>query len=747
MKNFSRSHALVFASQLYLAACFVLGLDLLYRWESVTIGLAGVELWTMSTMVTAPVLGLTAFIAIAAWGVERALAARAPAWTPRWITFCRFLAAMLVLWGLYVTELRLFESLLYRFEYANGPLPLGAAAMAVLMLLLAATLYGVMHRWIRQNTATGDYPRMLGALLFLFLPLSAATGLGFLAASFNLQWLVFLKRFGFFAWAGFLFLEWAYVNALMRLRWMSVGPAAVLGTVSIATVMGFALTGSQRAASIELVPSARPGHPGVKNVIMVTFDGLAADRMSLYGNPRPTTPNLDAFAAQSYVFDQMHAESDSTPQSVLAIHTGMHYHTDKLPEHGLRRAGAEVLGSMPEFWRKLGWQAVYGFPSPWRRGDIFTFIAPYNSDYQPFSSAAYGDAIETTLARWSLQHPSLPAAWLDALNATYVRPYLLSRISSFDDDVSFGIDCSTEIGLMQPFAAGLEYLDRRKGESSFLWIHHGAPHEPYCSVPGFAGIFGSSGLKYEEMVAQLDTRNLPIPADKAPVLYDMQLRYEEYMLAVDVQFGRFLNALRTSGRLNDSMIVISADHGQAFGKGSVWNSTRVMYEQTARIPLIIHMPGQTEDQRVRTLAHHVDVMPTILGAVGIRAPDWMDGTPLWQYVDDDASGGARVSVSRTLPTRHGFFRSEFFTRVHTFLAYRWPYKFIYRYYGDNELNAVDMPAAADRYFEAYPHLELYDLERDPGELHNIIDARPDVVDELRGRVMMEIQEVRRMRGL
>lgn len=478
----------------------------------------------------------------------------------------------------------------------------------------------------------------------------------------------------------------------------------------------------------------------------MTFDALAADRMSLYGNPRPSTPNLDALGEKSYVFERMHAESDATPQSMLSIHTGKHYHIDDLSKHGSVDAGGETIGSMPEFFNRLGWDAVYGFPKPWNQGEIFTLIGAYNDDYKLLIDIKYGGRLKQALLRLDLRYPKLPMAWLDFLHGTYIQPYVV-KWSSPSEQLGFGFYCSSEEGIMHSFASGQKYLEERKRNSSFLWIHQMAPHEPFCPVPGFYGKFSDSDKSYSDIVHSLDFRDLPIPPENEDLMYIMQLRYEEFLLAADAQFGKFLQSLKESGRFDDSMIIITADHGQAFKKGDIWNSTRVMYEQTARVPLIIHMPGQEKGKRISTLAHHVDIMPTIIETLGYSPPDWMDGESLWKYINDDTSGESRVIVSRVLPTLQGFFANEIYKHIHTFLVYKGQYKLIYRYYGDDELNKVDPPESAQRYFNAFPHVELFDLERDPEENENLADQKREVRDELMEIVRQEIEEVRRLRGL
>jgi len=169
----------------------------------------------------------------------------------------------------------------------------------------------------------------------------------------------------------------------------------------------------------------------------------------------------------------------------------------------------------------------------------------------------------------------------------------------------------------------------------------------------------------------------PLNPKYEPLARKLRLMSEEYIAGADVALGRFLEILKSDGLFDNSMLIISTDHGQAFEKGDMFHLTGVMYEQTARIPLLIHMPGQTEGRRIKTLASHVDLMPTILDTLGMPVPGWMEGESLWKYIEQERDKPIeRTTFSQAIPEGLSFAKIDAATQSITFLVYKGDYKLI-----------------------------------------------------------------------
>ena len=104
--------------------------------------------------------------------------------------------------------------------------------------------------------------------------------------------------------------------------------------------------------------------------------------------------------------------------------------------------------------------------------------------------------------------------------------------------------------------------------------------------------------------------------------------YDEFILYVDREFGKFMDQLAASGLLDDTWIVLTSDHGESFELGIFRHTTPVLYQPLIRIPLIIFEPGRKTRTDVYTKTSAVDVFPTLLHITGGQAPGWAEGTIL-----------------------------------------------------------------------------------------------------------------------
>jgi N-acetylglucosamine-6-sulfatase len=161
----------------------------------------------------------------------------------------------------------------------------------------------------------------------------------------------------------------------------------------------------------------------------------------------------------------------------------------------------------------------------------------------------------------------------------------------------------------------------------------------------------------------------------------------ESLLAVDDLVRGLVDRLRAAGELDNTYIVFTSDNGFMLGQHRR-HGKHAVYEESVRVPLIIRGPGLPAGQVRKQLAANIDLAPTILGATGVRPRLEMDGISLLPEARDPAADGSRSLVLEYLVGRRGY------------SAVRTPDGFVY----------VD---------HRYGEPELYDLNRDPYELHNL----------------------------
>jgi arylsulfatase A-like enzyme len=252
-------------------------------------------------------------------------------------------------------------------------------------------------------------------------------------------------------------------------------------------------------------------------------------------------------------------------------------------------------------------------------------------------------------------------------------------------------------------AAALGWLDQHQaagGGRFFLWVHYQDPHGPYTPPAEYLG--DSTSAPTDEPSLPIGTkmtgrRQIPqyqnLDGETRPSVY--RERYEAEIRYFDAELGRLLRGLDSRGFLEPSVVVFTADHGESLGERDVWfaHGENVHVEEV-RVPLLVRPPGGLAEGPVRvpTLAGHVDVWPTIFDALDLpTAPK--RGVSL---LDPDGRGAERVLVQSLVPR-----------------------------------NAPDQAwAITDGRYRALwsarePAPKLFDLDLDPGELHDLAAINPE----------------------
>ncbi|MGE0360593.1 MAG: sulfatase-like hydrolase/transferase [Vicinamibacterales bacterium] len=244
----------------------------------------------------------------------------------------------------------------------------------------------------------------------------------------------------------------------------------------------------------------------------------------------------------------------------------------------------------------------------------------------------------------------------------------------FDDfdlseDVGPGLDAIQRRG-SEVVDRALAWLGQPSDAPSFAWVHLYDPHTPYDAPAEFAARF-------------------PATRDGA---YDAEVAY------TDAQVGRLIAALDASGRRDDTLVVVLADHGEQLGQHQEQSHGFFVYDASVQVPLIVAGPGVTP-RVVSDQVRIVDVMPTVLDLLGVERPAAIQGTSLRPALD-----GQRQELLA--------FSESWYPRFH---------------YGWSELQAVRDGAFK---FILAPRRELYDITKDPGETANLAASDPARADRM-----------------
>jgi len=424
---------------------------------------------------------------------------------------------------------------------------------------------------------------------------------------------------------------------------------------------------------------------GVKkknNIILLTCESLRADSMSLYGYYRNTTPHLNELSRDWFVFDRMHAASNYTRGSIASIIEGRYQWGHKKFQSSFFVPPQDAIDNAVLMLRSAGY-ATYAVKLPclkefgYEKSFGYLYPAPKQNDLAEIISLRYGipfSALWTKIVKNDFKKPFEMIRYFCEKYFTRRDKAYEYREATHEDDLEI-----------------VEELLKDAKEPFFLWAHIGYLFQPYNFSRRYRGTFLKGKVDGDFMRQfQFQGNYMPAQQDEIDKLKSL---YEEQMLFLDNRIKDFIRFLKDSKIYDNSVLIITADHGQSFSKGYLGHYGLSLNEGVAHIPLIMHMPGQKYGKRIETLASQVDIAPTILELCGIEQPAYMDGVSLLPFVENREIDNPRPIFSMSLRIIKGRIKGGIVA------AYKDSYKLIY----DLESKRA----------------ELYDLAVDPMEENDI----------------------------
>lgn len=327
------------------------------------------------------------------------------------------------------------------------------------------------------------------------------------------------------------------------------------------------------------------GDPAPRTVVLISIDTLRADHLGSYGYSRPTSPHMDALAAQAVLFEDVTSPSPWTLPAHASLLTGLYP-----SRHGLTTHTSHLPESV------------------------------------------------TTLAEMLARQGFMTAA--------VVNSHRLSSHYGLERGFEKFLYVKERAGQREPGTAitdkATQWLRRFAGERLFLFVHYYDVHSDYASRPEFERPFvrvyhgPADGTTNQLRAHRAGTfRFAPEDARHLVDLYDAGIRQ------MDEELARLLSAIETHGA-GRALVIVTSDHGEEFlERGGVLHG-RTQFQELLRVPLILRGPGLPRGHRVKTPVSLVDVLPTLLRLVTVDASAGLDGedlTSLW-------SGAPRLHLGR-----------------------------------------------------------------------------------------------------
>lgn len=477
-------------------------------------------------------------------------------------------------------------------------------------------------------------------------------------------------------------------------RW--IGVAGVVGALGL----GAALLWPEAAPDSGSVPVERVDPR--PNVLIVLWDTVRADHMSLYGHHRPTTPALEAFAERARVYE------NATAPAMWTLPTHATFFTGRYPTTHGARAGYRWLDHHHDTLAELLLEGGYE-----------TFLFSSNLIAGPLTNLHQGfGTVRTTYPR-NHTRPGPDAAAADRMThaklidrdaSTEISPAFTGRVDAMHWDKAVYKDAAPLI--VEGLLDWLEVRDEPQ-RPWFAYVNMMEAHTP--RVPSMTS--REALLTPEQIELGLQT-DLSLFAENEYIIgqrtyTDAQLEaiggvYDAALLDLDTATAKLFAGLEARGELDDTLVIVMSDHGEHLGEHQRFEHRWSMHQELLHVPLVIRYPAEVAAGRVSERVTTADVFSTVLDVAGVEAPE----------------GTQTRSLLEPAP-EHVFAQllDPFASQLHN----------VREVYDEAE---VDYSAVlrtgcaafggADKYLHwSTEQHELFDLEADPGESRDLLGAEPE----------------------
>jgi choline-sulfatase len=401
----------------------------------------------------------------------------------------------------------------------------------------------------------------------------------------------------------------------------------------------------------------RSGLPPLEdmNVLVIVIDTLRADDLGCYTPELDVSPNIDALARHGVVFQRAIAPAPWTQPSVSSLMTGL------IPSHHgtlqVRDQLSEDHTTMAERFSARGFQT-----------------AAVVSHHLLAADLGYGQGFD-----------------------------------SFDES---SVTSSKNHSSFQVTKVAIDQIQRLQDDPFFLFVHYFDPHYEYLHHKQFdrTSAYGGQVRDWKMTIANLRKRRNEMTA--SDFLYLHQL-YREEIAYTDQQVGRLLDELQEQGLDKNTLVILTADHGEEFGEHNWIGHTSFLYDTLIHVPLIFSLPGHLKPNTVSTAVSLIDIVPTLEALAQTPGDEDWDGRSLLNLLGGKQGDNKRAIFSEVAFVSPRSERQSSEVEKEAFLA---------------AVTSDDWKLIHDLERQTW---ELFSLLDDPGETHNLYTDNHDQAQRLR----------------
>lgn len=449
------------------------------------------------------------------------------------------------------------------------------------------------------------------------------------------------------------------------------------------------------------------------NVIFIVIDALRASALGCYGFKEKISPNIDGLAKQGVLFENAYSCVNTTDPSITTMFTG------KYPlSHGIIKHGSQVKKediekfyknnklTLAKILKSEGYKTLaVDWLGRWHRIG-FDYYSGILRDQQYGETRKYKEADDNILSYFISKLQKYPTLFRMAESFKYKisgkRAREISRALIFGD-----------AGKVTEQAKQL--IRKNLNNRFFLFIHYWDTHAPYYCPTRYAEKYYEASVDkdIEEILKDIkrperkDTiKSLGVSVNRIVANYHGAIEF------VDDQIGELIQFLDALEILDQTLIVLTSDHGESLMEHGIYFDHHGLYDVTIHVPLIFRCPETLPaNRRISAFVQHVDILPTILDILGMSHYDYLDGNSLIPLINGEVSKFRDfVFVEEAQTQRKIAIRTNKYKYIKSISKQEAVCKYCGVIHGGLE--------------------ELYNLENDPDENKNIVNTNPEITKEL-----------------
>ncbi len=437
------------------------------------------------------------------------------------------------------------------------------------------------------------------------------------------------------------------------------------------------------------------------NVILLVNDTFRRDYLGCYGNDWIATPNLDAFAERAAIFDQYYIASYPTVPNRWDMAVGRY----GFPTRGWEPLRREDV-TLAQRLSRNGVHTQMIWDTPMLNMNDYNYTRGFAGI--EFVHGQKGDP-------W-ITDPSLPVRHS-------AQPHKIKSLKSLDGYLRnhFQRRHERQFPVARTMIQALEWLETNHNhpDGFFLYVDMWDPHEPFDCPWYDYELYADPSYQGDQITyPQYGRTTYMTEAEHRNV----KALYAGLVTLTDRWVGVFLDVAERLGLFEDTLIIWTTDHGHLFGEHDLHGKPGAemgrLYEETTRIPLLVHHPEELgAGEHISGIVQPPDLLPSIMEYMGLDTTDTIEGRSFWPLVRGETIEGHRYAFSNRYPQGgsqtgaafDGWVGSDRTVEPGTVTDDEWTY--------------ICMPGGLPS--------ELYNLRDDPTQKHDVIDRHPDVAAEMK----------------